>query len=82
MRRSEPISVSEVTGTVAHMKTTRPGQAGASPAPRAVHPAIAAANAAYIATLALPPLTQAQANRIRTSAEAAHERRAADTAAA
>ena len=75
MRRSAPIFLSDATGTVTHMNTPRPGQAGASPVPRAVPADIAAANAAYIATLALPPLNAGQARLVRTLAEAAHERR-------
>ncbi len=54
------------------MEPARPRWAGVRQ--RGVPADIAAANDAYIASLRLPPLTAAQAARIRAIAEAAHER--------
>jgi len=55
--------------------------AGSSPR-RLVPDDIAAANAAYIASLKLPPLTPGQAARIRGIVASAEERIAADAAEA
>ncbi len=72
--------MSDPTYTVEHMETARPRRAGVRQ--RGVPADIAAANDAYIASLCLPPLTAAQAARIRAIVEAAHEREQADSAAA
>lgn len=55
----------------AHTRTLTPG----------VSADVAAANAAYIATLNLPPLTAGQASRIRAIAQESYERRQAASAA-